>query len=94
MCDALADIEVAMKLISSSSGGDENTIDANYHKLKCGMTPVEVSSDCCSLLVLLVSFLLAYLVLKCAERKRGVEDCAAICQEHARLHAHHLLSGY
>jgi len=43
LCESLADIQIAMSLLSSG-GSSENPIDSNYAKLKCDMEPVDKKS--------------------------------------------------
>jgi len=45
MVEALADIEIATKLLKVSSGGRDNPIDVHYQKLKCGITPLATNSE-------------------------------------------------
>jgi len=41
MLEALADIEIATKIIKESNKGTMNPVDSNYEKLKCELVPVE-----------------------------------------------------
>jgi len=46
MVEALADIEIATKLLrASSSGSLDNPVDTHYKKLKCGITPLSKDSE-------------------------------------------------
>jgi len=45
MVEALADIEIATKLLKITSGGRENPVDVHYQKLKCGITPLDHKSE-------------------------------------------------
>jgi len=45
MVEALADIEIATKLLKVTSGGRDNPVDVHYQKLKCGITPLDKKSE-------------------------------------------------
>ena len=41
MLEALADIEIAMKIIARGGAGDANPVDGQYESLNCGLEPLD-----------------------------------------------------
>ncbi|KAI9192960.1 poly polymerase catalytic domain-containing protein [Polychytrium aggregatum] len=51
MVEALGDIQIAQTVLKTAQNNlDENPIDAKYHSLKCGLTPVDRDSETWSLI--------------------------------------------
>ncbi|XP_058506677.1 poly [ADP-ribose] polymerase 2 [Solea solea] len=44
LLEALSDIQIAVKMVQSSRGGDENPIDRQYSSLQCQLQPLDSSS--------------------------------------------------
>uniref|UniRef100_A0AAV2JNQ0 Poly [ADP-ribose] polymerase n=1 Tax=Knipowitschia caucasica TaxID=637954 RepID=A0AAV2JNQ0_KNICA len=44
LLEALSDIQIAVKMVQSSSGGDEHILDQQYKSLDCGLQPLEASA--------------------------------------------------
>ena len=42
---ALSDIQIAVKMVQSSEGGDEHPLDRQYSSLQCKLQPMDSSSD-------------------------------------------------
>jgi len=43
MCESLADIEIAMRVLNQKSDIDENPVDSQYRNMNCEMRPLDVS---------------------------------------------------
>ena len=50
LLDALSEIEIAMNIIKSEGGADENPVDFHYSALKCGIKPLDKSDKIFDLL--------------------------------------------
>ncbi|XP_034470522.1 poly [ADP-ribose] polymerase 2 isoform X1 [Hippoglossus hippoglossus] len=45
LLEALSDIQIAVKMVQSSEGGDEHPLDRQYSSLQCKLQPLESGSD-------------------------------------------------